>query len=111
MLTTMTDEKAPEGMETKDVHTGSGGTFQGTEQGVPGYHPAAVPNRNQTTINGGEAVHEQGLRQPATAEEGSGDGGDAPADESGSSSGSSSSSAKSTATKTSGRSTSASKSS
>lgn len=58
----MTDEKAPEGMETKDVHTAAGGTFQGTEQGTPGYHPAAVPNRNETSINGGETVHEQGLR-------------------------------------------------
>lgn len=97
----MTDEKPPEGMETKDVHTASGGVFQGTEAGTPGYHPAAVPNRNQTTINGDETVHEQGLRQPA----GESDGGSAPAEAD-----SSSSSAKSTGTKST-RSSSASKSS
>lgn len=68
----MTDEAPPEGLETKDVHTMSGGTFQGTEQGTPGYRPAAVPNRNETTINDGETVHEQGLRQPAEAEGDSG---------------------------------------
>lgn len=58
----MTDEQPPEGMETKDVHTMSGGTFQGTEAGTPGYHPAAVPNRNVTVVNDGEEVHEFGTR-------------------------------------------------
>lgn len=97
----MSDEKPPEGMETKDVHTASGGVFQGTDAGTPGYHPAAVPNRNQTTINGDEAVHEQGLRQPA------GEGGGA-SDEGGGAS--SSSSTKSTGAKST-RSSSTSKSS
>jgi hypothetical protein len=100
MLTAMSDEK-PEGMETKDVHTASGGVFQGTEAGTPGYHPAAVPNRNQTTINGDEAVHEQGLRQPA------GEGDSAPAE----GGDSSSSSAKSTGTKSTRSSSASSKSS
>lgn len=96
----MTDEKPPEGMETKDVHTAAGGTFQGTEQGTPGYHPAAVPNRNQTTINGSETVHEQGLRdQPAAEDGGSG--------ESDTADKGSSSSSKTTTKSTSSRSTSA----
>lgn len=87
----MTEEAPPEGLETKDVHTMSGGTFQGTEQGTPGYHPAAVPNRNETTINGDETVHEQGLRPQDGAA--AGDGGE---EKSSSSGGSKSTAAKST---------------
>jgi hypothetical protein len=48
MLTTMTDEAPPEGLETKDVHTMSGGTFQEPDAGQPGYRPAAVPNSDVT---------------------------------------------------------------
>lgn len=35
------------GMETKDVHTASGGTFE-TKSVPPGYRPAAVVNENST---------------------------------------------------------------
>lgn len=39
--------------ETKDVHTASGGTFE-TKSTQPGYHPAAVPNADQTNAGQGE---------------------------------------------------------
>ena len=81
----MTDEQPPEGMETKDVHTMSGGTTGG----APGYRPAGVPNADVTNA-------------PAEQSDAGADETESAAAESDSSSGSASSSSRKTTSRSSG---------